>query len=329
MLKWHIEVLHLKLKHTSSFVPGTQATRVNFLVQVSDGEFSGFGEAAPDARYGETPELLLQQYKVLLMGGMPQMQSMEELLQLLEQLAPINALRFAIEGAYLHYFCQHKGVPVHQLLGQPVPQPQITCFTLPALQPGEVAHYLHKYNLGRFRYLKLRVDPEQGPELVQEVLRATEQPLVLDGHESWLDAGELLDFLNALERGRILFMEQPMPASKAAAYAQIKNISPVPLVADESVTDLADLELLRTQFHGISITPMRAGGYLNTVRLLQEAKKYGLMTVLGSGIETTLGAWSSMQLSSAFNFVDLDGFLMLEEEPFGLVHEQEGVLYLK
>ncbi|WP_299759956.1 enolase C-terminal domain-like protein [uncultured Pontibacter sp.] len=329
MLKWHIEVLHLKLKHTVTSAHGTQTTKINFLVQVSDGEFSGFGEAAPDARYGETPELLLQQYKVLLMGGLPQVGSMEELLQLLEQHPPANALRFAVEAAYLHYFCQHKGLPVHQLLGQPVPQPQVTCFTLPAIAQGQVQAYIRKYNIERFRYLKLKVNPEHGTELVQEVIRATDQPLVLDGHESWQNPEELLQFLNSLERGRVLFMEQPMPAAKAAAYAQIKNISPVPLVADESVTDMADFQLLRTQFHGVSITPMRAGGYLNTVRLLQEAKKYGLMTVLGCGVETTLGAWSAMQLSSAFNFISLDGFLMLEEEPFGLVLEEEGVLYLK
>ncbi|MCX2738897.1 enolase C-terminal domain-like protein [Pontibacter anaerobius] len=329
MLKWHIEVLHLKLKHAATTAFGSGLTRVNFLVQVSDGEYSGFGEAAPDPRYGETPELLLQQYKVLLMAGLPQLQSMEELLQLLEQHPPVNCLRFAIEAAYLHYFCQHKGIPVHQLLGQPVPQPQVTCFTLPVTDPAEVQDYLQKYDLGRFRYLKLKVNPEQGPELVQEVLRVTEQPLVLAGHESWQNPEELLHFLNTLDRGRILFIEQPMPASRAAAYAQIKNISPMPLVAEESVMDVADFELLHTQFHGVSITPMRAGGYLNTVRLLQEAKKYGLMTVLGSGIETTLGAWSSMQLSSAFNFVNLDGFLMLEEEPFGLVLEQEGIIYLK
>ncbi|TPE42607.1 enolase C-terminal domain-like protein [Pontibacter mangrovi] len=329
MLKWQIEVLHLKLKRSSVSAPGTQATKVNFLVQVSDGTFSGFGEAAPNLRYGETPELLLQQYKVLLMAGLPHVPSMEELLQLLEQHPPINALRFAIEAAYLHYFCQHKGIPVHQLLGQPAPEPQATCYTLAVTDPAQVEEYLRQERLERFRYLKLRVSPEQGDELVREVQRYTDQPLVLEGHESWQNPEELLRFLHGLEREQVLFMEQPLPASKAAMYAQIKNISPVPLVADESVTDLADFELLRTQFHGVSITPMKAGGYLNTVRLLQEAKKAGMITVLGSGLETSLGAWSSMQLSSAFNFLALDGFLMLEEEPFGLVLEQEGMLFLK
>ena len=72
-----------------------------------------------------------------------------------------------------------------------------------------------------------------------------------------------------------------------------------------------------------------AGGYLNAVRLLQEARKHGMMAMLGCMVETSLGIWSAMQLSSAFDFADLDGFLIVENEPFQLVREQDGILYLK
>ncbi|WP_025603970.1 enolase C-terminal domain-like protein [Pontibacter actiniarum] len=329
MLTWHIEALHLTLKHTFVTAHGASTEKLNFLVQVSDGTYSGFGEAAPSLRTGETPELLLQQYKVLLVAGLPQVQSMEELLQLLVQHPPVNSLRFAVEAAYLHYFCQHKGIPVHQLLGQPVPQPQATCFSVPVTEPGEVQELITRQDLDRFHYLKVKANPEQGPDLVKEVLRVTSQPLVLDGNESWQDPGELLGFLHTLDRERVLFMEQPLPASKVAAYAHMKGESPIALVADESVTDTADFELMRSQFHGVNIKLMRAGGYLNGVRLLKEARKHGLKAVIGCTAETSLGAWCSMQLSSAFDFVDLGGFLHLAEEPFALVREQEGVLYLK
>ncbi|MDX5437100.1 MAG: hypothetical protein LPK03_07890 [Pontibacter sp.] len=329
MLTWHLEALHLRLKQAFTNRNGAGVEKINFLVQVTDGSYSGFGEAAPSLRYGETPELLLQQYKVLLMAGLPQVQSMEELIQLLEQHPPINALRFAVEAAYLHYFCQHKGIPVHQLLGQPAPQPHFTCYTLPLLESDEVQAFIQWQNLERFRYLKLKVNPESGLDLVAEVLQNTGHQLVLQGCESWHDPKQLIEFLQSLDQERVLFVEQPMPATKVAAYAQVKQASPLPIVADESVTDIVDFELLRSQFHGVKISMMKSGGYLNTVRLLKEARKYGLMAVLGGETETTLGAWSAMQLSSAFDFVELDGFLQLEEEPFGLVLEQDGALYLK
>lgn len=329
MLTWHIEALHLQLHDTFTTARGATTERLNFLVQVSDGTYNGFGEAAPNSRYSETPELLLQQYKVLLVAGLPAVKSMEELLELLLEHAPANSLRFAIEAAYLHYFCQHQGIAVHQMLGQPVPKPQPTCFSLSLMEPGAVEGLLKKQQLERFHFLKLKVNPRLGPDLVREVVRLTDQPLVLDGNESWQDPEELLRFLHALPPDRILFVEQPLPATQVAAYAQLKNLSPVPLVADESVTDMVDFDLLRSQFHGLNIKLMRAGGYLNAVRLLHEAQKHGLKTVIGCGFETSLAVWCSMQLSSAFDLVDLDSFLHLKEDPFKLVKEQQGMVYLK
>ncbi|GAB3540599.1 dipeptide epimerase [Pontibacter brevis] len=329
MLTWRIEALHLKLKYTWKIARNASDEKLNFLVQVTDGTFSGFGEAAPNIRYGETPELLLQQYQVLLMAGLANITSMEALIQLLQEHPPVNSLRFAIESAYLHYFCQHKSIAVHHMLGQKVPGQQATCYSLPIMEPGLVQEFIQANNLNRFRSLKVKVNHDQGLEMVQEVLKATPRKVVIDGNESWQDPDELMNFLHALDTGQVLFVEQPMPASHAAAYAHIKEASPVPLVADESVTDTADFQLLRTQFHGINIKLMKAGGYLNAVRLLLETRKHGMMAMLGCMVETSLGIWSAMQLSSAFDFVDLDGFLIMEEDPFKLVREQEGILYLK
>ena len=329
MLTWRIEALHLKLKYTWKIARNASDEKLNFLVQVTDGTFSGFGEAAPNIRYGETPELLLQQYQVLLMAGLAGMKSMEDLLQLLQEHPPVNALRFAVESAYLHYFCQHKGIPVHQLLGQRPPGQQATCYSLPIMEAGRVQEFIQANNLNRFRSLKVKVNQEQGLDLVQEVLKATHRKIVIDGNESWQNPDELMNFLSALDPAQVLFVEQPMPASHAAAYAHLKETTPIPLVADESVTDTADFELLRTEFHGVNIKLMKAGGYLNAVRLLKEARKHGMMAMLGCMVETSLGIWSAMQLSSAFDFADLDGFLIVEDEPFQLVREQDGVLHLK
>jgi L-Ala-D/L-Glu epimerase len=152
---------------------------------------------------------------------------------------------------------------------------------------------------------------------------------VLDGNESWQQEDELLNFLHQLDKKRVLFVEQPMPAAAAAAYAHVKPLSPLPIIADESVTDDVDFELLREQFHGVNIKLMKAGGYLNAVRLLKEIRKHGMLAMLGCMVETSLGIWSAMQLSSAFDFVDLDGSLIIENEPFGLIKEEQGLLYMR
>jgi L-alanine-DL-glutamate epimerase-like enolase superfamily enzyme len=197
------------------------------------------------------------------------------------------------------------------------------------MEPGQVQEFIQANDLNRFRSLKVKVNEEQGLELVQEVLKSTQRKIVVDGNESWQSPDDLMRFLEVLNPEQVLFVEQPMPASHATAYAHIKEITPIPLVADESVTDTADFELLRTEFHGVNIKLMKAGGYLNAVRLLQEARRHGMMAMIGCMVETSLGIWSAMQLSSAFDFADLDGFLVVEDEPFKLVREQGGIIYLK
>ncbi|WP_162427451.1 dipeptide epimerase [Pontibacter pudoricolor] len=329
MLTWRIEALHLKLKYTWRIARNASDEKLNFLVQVSDGRYSGFGEAAPNIRYGETPDLLLQQYQVLIMAGLAGVKSMEDLLQLLTEHSPVNSLRFAIEAAYLHYYCQLKQLAVHQLLGQPMPQQQGTCFSLPIMEPGQVKEFILKHNLQRFPCLKIKVNSEQGADLLQQVLDVVDKPVVLDGNESWQNPDDLLRFLETIDKQRVLFIEQPMPASEAAAYAHLKPLSPLPLVADESVTDNADFTMLKQEFHGVNIKLMKAGGYLNAVRLLHEVRKQGLMAMIGCMVETSLGIWCAMQLSAAFDFADLDGFLIMEDEPFKLVREEQGILYLK
>ncbi|MBC5993444.1 enolase C-terminal domain-like protein [Pontibacter cellulosilyticus] len=329
MLTWHIEALHLTLKYNTKVAGCSGQERINFLVQVSDGTLNGFGEAAPQLRFGETPELLLQQYKVLLMAGLAQVKDMDDLLQLLLEHQPVSSLRFAVEAAYLHYFCQVHSIPVNQLLGQRPPHQQPTCISLPAMEPEQALTFMQEQRVNRFCCLKLRVTPDTDTELVNQVLHTSERPLMLEGSESWNDPDKLLSFLKSLDSDRVVSIEQPMPASMGYAYAHIKNQTPIPIIADESVTDVADFELLREEFHGVNIKLMKAGGYLNAVRLLRLARKYGLMTMIGSMVETSLGIWCAMQLSSGFDFANLDGFLMLTEEPFKLVKEQNGILYLK
>lgn len=328
MLTWRIEALHLKLKYTWRIARNSSDEKLNFLVQVSDGTFSGFGEAAPNIRYGETSDLLLQQYQVLLMAGLASVKSMEDLIQLLTEHPPVNSLRFAVEAAYLHYHCQVKQIPVHQLLGQPMPHQQATCFSLPIMEPGQVKDFILQHNLQRFPCLKIKVNSEEGPDLLQEVLAAVQKPVVIDGNESWKDPDSLLRFLKTIDKQRVLFVEQPMPASEAAAYAHLKPLSPLPLIADESVTNDADFDLLRQEFHGVNIKLMKAGGYLNAVRLLKEVRKHGLIAMIGCMVETSLGIWCAMQLSAGFDFADLDGFLIVEDEPFKLIREEQGVLHL-
>ena len=196
------------------------------------------------------------------------------------------------------------------------------------MEPGNVAEFMQENNVARFQALKVKVDQETGLDLVQEVSRKFQGPLLIDANEAWTDPETLLNFFENLKPYNILFIEQPMPATETEGYIYLKKKSPFDIYADESVLDDPDWDALQQQFHGVNMKLMKAGGYLRGKFILEEARRRGLKTMIGCMIETSLGIWSAMQLSGLAQTADLDGFLILKGDPFKIVREENGVLHV-
>jgi len=329
MLRWHIEPKQLQLKYTWKISRNSSETKTNLFIRVADKRFVGIGEAAPNIRYGETAEELTRQFESLVENGLELIRSLEDLQMLLSFYPPANALRFAIESAYIHYICQQKGMAVGDYLGVSLPTTVATAFTLPIMEPDLVTAFIRDNNLNRFSNLKIKVNQEHGLELVQQVAALTNKPLIIDANEAWTEPDSLMLFLEKLKKFSVLFIEQPLPAAETDAYIYLRQHAPYDIFADESVTDKADFELLQRQFHGVNMKLMKAGGYLNGLHILEQTRQRGLKTMVGCMVETTLGIWSAMQLCQGINYADLDGFLILKEEPFGIVQEKEGLLSIR
>ena len=329
MLDWQIEALALELKYTWKISRNASAGKINLFVRVADGTYTGIGEAAPNIRYNETPQELILQFGKLIAAGLHNVRSLEDLELVLRAQKPANALRFAVESAYIHFICQKQQMTVSDFLGAPEPLPIATTYSLPIMEPEQIAGFIQENNLTRFQALKVKVNQESGLDLVQEVARHFSGPLLIDANEAWTEPETLLNFLQNLKPYNILFIEQPMPASEAEGYAYLKKKSPYNIYADESVLDQPDFEALQQQFNGINMKLMKAGGYLNGKRILEEAANFGLKTMIGCMVETSLGIWSAMQLSRYAQTADLDGFLILKDDPFKIVREEGGIIYLR
>ena len=100
----------------------------------------------------------------------------------------------------------------------------------------------------------------------------------------------------------------------------------MPLVADESVTDTADFAEIAHQFHGVNVKLMKAGGFRRGIELLRATRAHGMLPMLGCMVETSVGIGAALQISALAEVHDLDGFLILKDEPFGLVGEEAGAL---
>jgi len=326
MLSWSIQELTLHLKYNWKISRNESSFKKNFIITVSDGNIFASGEVAPNIRYGETPAGIQEQFNKI----NPQLSfinTLSELIQLINNESLVNSLKFGIESAFVHYQAKKHAIPVYTELGLPQPGPVYTSYTLPIMEPGKVKGFMNEHNLLRFKYLKVKINKDSGLDLLKEIASITNKPLRIDANEAWQDVDDLLVFMEKCHPFPIEFFEQPMPAALEQEYHYLKNTSPYELIADESVTDYAEMKKIASQFHGVNMKLMKAGGYLKGIEILKNAKNEGLKTMIGCMVETSLGIFSAINLCNDLNYIDLDGHFLIENEPFNIVSEREGRLF--
>ncbi|MBJ6109767.1 dipeptide epimerase [Hymenobacter sp. BT523] len=334
MPTWTLTAHELPLRFVWKISRNASAAKTNLLVRMAGQGHHGTGEAAPNVRYGETPELLARQFEDLQAAGLNGVASLEELDPLLAAQPVAHALSFALEAALVQWLAAQAGQPVWQWLGVPPPATAVpTAFTLPIMEPGAVAAFVQEQQAARFELLKIKVNQDGGLELLREVARVLPgHPLLVDGNEAWTNADAVLAFLEqaaALPGLNMRYLEQPLPAALADDYRYLRPRSVVPLLADESVTDTADFADIARQFHGVNMKLMKAGGFRRGIELLRRTRAHGLVPMMGCMVETSVAIAAALQISALADVHDLDGILIIKDEPFGLVSESGGRLSLR
>lgn len=324
-LKWTISFHRLDLKYTWAIARNSTDYKINAFVTVSDGLNTGTGEAAPNVRYAESPELFEKIFPTL---NLAEFENLPDLSTTLKEQQVPNSLRFAIESAYVHFVCASSGQHISSYFGLEKPGIRDTSYTIPIMPTDKLEDYFKQYQPQRFKYIKLKVNGDNLVEYVKEVRKLCQNPFMIDANEAYTNPDILLSDLRKTNEHNIEFIEQPFPSGNKDEYLYLKTNAPFPIFADESVTDNADFSTLGQCFHGINVKLMKAGGYANGIHLLSEAKKHGLKTMIGCMVETGLGISSGLALASFADYLDLDSFLILKEDIFPLVGEKEGKLFL-
>jgi L-alanine-DL-glutamate epimerase-like enolase superfamily enzyme len=187
-----------------------------------------------------------------------------------------------------------------------------------------IAEFYNTYNLDRFQYIKIKVNAETGIEELSALSKVCPKPLMIDANEAWKNPDDLMVFMKQLSPYRIAFVEQPMPSAMEDAYKYLKPKSPYVIMADESCLAEANINALQNQFSGINMKLMKSGGYLNGLRIINEAKQLGLKTMVGCMVETTLGMSGAWALCGLTDYADLDGYMIIKDEPFAILSEENG-----
>ena len=309
----------LRLAETFVISRSAQDTAEVVQVEVEHDGVRGLGEAAPIDRYDESAESALGYVEehADLLGNDPF--ALEEILDRLPRRE--FAARAALDAA-LHDLCGRLlGLPVWRLLGLPRSGPP-TSWTVWLGDPDDMARRAERVT-GRFKRLKLKLGAGDGldVERVRAVRGVTDVPLQVDVNEGWGEA-EALESLPRLAELGVEYCEQPLPAS---ADAVLKGRSPIPVYLDENCHTLADVAECARLADGINIKLAKSGGIREAVRMAHAARALGLGVMLGCMVESGLGISAAGQIASLCDHVDLDGNLLLAEDPCPGVELVDGV----
>ncbi len=317
------ETLDLHLRHTFTISRSSRSLVPVVLVTLSHQGVQGVGEASPSTRYGETPESVLSFLRNL---RFPQEPEVGTILDAVSRDAEGNrSAQAAIDIALHDWSGRMLGTPVWQLLGLPAPVVRPTSLTIGIDKPEIMRQKVGEASA--FRVLKVKVGTENDLLLVEAVRRVTDTPLRVDANEGWKSKELALEKIRALEGMGIEFIEQPMPAACLRDMAWLRERVNIPFIADESLRTVEDFPQLREAFDGINIKLMKCGGLRPARALIDAARGASMKVMLGCMIETSVGISAAAQLLGAADYVDLDGNLLITNDPYDGAAAIDGLLH--
>jgi L-Ala-D/L-Glu epimerase len=315
----------LALAEEFGIARGSRTTQQVVQVELEHDGIVGFGEAAPVYYRGESVESAAEFLTVTapaLVGDDPfALEAIEERLEDVDGEAGGKA---ALDAALHDWIGKRLGVPLWRLLGLS-PEAPPTSYTIGIATVDDTRERTRRAS--GFRALKIKVGGGEDLARLEAVREESDATVRVDANEGWTleSARELMPELIRLG---VEFVEQPFPAADIDSFRALRELSPrLPVIVDEGCQNLRDVAPAAAYAEGINVKLAKSGGVREAVRMIHAARALGLRVMLGCMVESQLGVAPAAAIASLADWVDLDGHLLLADEPFtGLRFEDGRVL---
>ena len=296
------------------------------LVFIQDGEIIGRGEAAPSFRYNESTERILSVLKqnISLPEGDPDRGTLWN--HIYPQLQGIKSLEAAFSMALWDWWGQKQKKPVSELLGLDTSSMPLTSFTIAIGELDEIGEKIKEAE--PYSILKVKLGtPDMDRAIIQEIRQHTDKVIRVDANEGW-QTDTALELCKWLADRNIEFIEQPFPAGQLDQTALLRSKSPLDIYADENSLNSADIPQIHEAFDGVNIKLMKCGSIEEGQRMIHLANFHDMKIMLGCMVETSVGITAAAHLAGEVDAVDLDGNLLINNDPYSGVKVVNGRLVL-
>jgi len=298
------------------------------ILKLQDGQFTALGEAAPSKRYEKGPQAvinLLEGHRQAILQ-LPIDDAVSRQKQLETLLPTSYSLQAAIDTAFWDLYAQRQNKPLWKLFGANKDLPT-SSYTIGISDLEVVPQKIEE--AADYPILKIKLGTDYDHDIMRAIRNVTDKVLRVDVNEGWLTLDDAKRGSEWLAEENVEFLEQPMPAHQLDDIARLKEFSPLPLVADENSVHPSDIPALVGVYDGINIKLMKCGGLTNALEMVHLAQKHHLDIMLGCMVETSIGISAMSQLGSFARWLDLDGNVLLANDPFSGVGNKAGNIILQ
>ena len=326
-LKLSFEPYNLQLKHVFTLANSSRSTTPVMLTKLEYEGITGFGEASMPPYLGESQESASRFLSALNLQQFTDPFRMDEILEYVDQSTPGNTAAKASVDIALHDLVgKLMNQPWYKIWGFSAENTPVTSFTIGIDTPEMVRQKVMEAT--EFKILKVKLGRDTDKEMIETIRSVSDVPLCVDVNQGWKDKNEALEMIFWLKEKGVEYVEQPMPKEKTVEIAWLTQNSPLPIIADEAVQRLTDIQSTIGVYSGINIKLMKCTGMREAHKMINLARANNMKVMIGCMTETSCAVSAAAQLSPLANWADLDGNLLISNDPYTGVKITDGKITL-
>ncbi|MBK9935406.1 MAG: dipeptide epimerase [Cytophagaceae bacterium] len=324
-LKTHI--FTLKSRYPFKIAHGTRLETKTFVVEISENGISGLGEATPVPYYGISTDDLLELTKIH-RNAICQTE-WNHPAELWEKLNPLigqnHFLQCALDIAAYDLWAKKQNLPLYKALGLNISKIPFSDYTIGI---DEISVMIKKMKEYDFPIYKIKLGTPDDIEIIKALRKETDAVFRVDANTGW-EVAETIRNSEELAKLGVEFIEQPLKADRLEEMIEVKKASKLPIVADESCIIESDVEKCTPYFDGVNIKLAKCGGITPALRMIKIARKNNLKVMMGCMTETSIGISAIAHLLPLLDYVDMDGAMLIANDPAEGVKVEKGKAIFK
>ncbi len=312
MIQLILRAYDLKLKHTFTISRQSFDTKPTLVVELKDGNLSGYGEASANPYYKITIEKMMEdlsKYKDIIENSNDE--NPEEFWSKMYPYFKNNMFALcALDLAYHDLYARKRNKKLYDLWGYDISRNPLSDYTIGI---DTIEKMVAKMEETPWPIYKIKLGTKDDLKIVRELRKHSNAIFRIDANCAW-NAEETIQNAIALKNLGVEFLEQPLPAEDWEGSRKVFLNSVLPIIADESCQVETDVAKCYNHFHGINIKLVKCGGLTPAKRMLKQAKEFRMKTMVGSMTESSIAMSAIAHLLPLLDYVDMDGGLLISND---------------